>query len=227
MIKLKSKQQMSQSMVLAFFLTFAGGFQDAYSYNMRDEVFANAQTGNIVLLGQNLATGQFLTALRYLIPLIAFISGVYISQLIQQYLKNYNRFHWRQIVLIFEIIVLIITAFIPRTVTLNILANFLMSFACAMQVNSFRKFKEIPCATTMCIGNLRSATELFCKYHSTKNRQFLKKSLRYYFIVLIFGIGASCGAIVSFRLYERAILIAAGFLLIAFLLMFVKEKNDN
>lgn len=227
MIKLKSKQQMSQSMVLAFFLTFAGGFQDAYSYNMRDEVFANAQTGNIVLLGQNLATGQFLTALRYLIPLIAFISGVYISQLIQQYLKNYNRFHWRQIVLIFEIIVLIITAFIPRTVTLNILANFLMSFACAMQVNSFRKFKEIPCATTMCIGNLRSATELLCKYHSTKNRQFLKKSLRYYFIVLIFGIGASCGAIVSFRLYEHAILIAAGFLLIAFLLMFIKEKNDN
>ena len=53
------KKQMSESMPLAIFLTLAGGFQDAYSYNCRGKVFANAQTGNIVLLGQNLAQGQW------------------------------------------------------------------------------------------------------------------------------------------------------------------------
>ena len=47
--------QISESLALGIFLTLAGGFQDAYSYNVRDHVFANAQTGNIVLLGQNLA----------------------------------------------------------------------------------------------------------------------------------------------------------------------------
>lgn len=52
------KKQMSDSWLLAVFLTLAGGFQDAYSYNCRGQVFANAQTGNIVLLGQNLATGH-------------------------------------------------------------------------------------------------------------------------------------------------------------------------
>lgn len=227
MINIKSRQQMSQSMIVAFFLTFAGGFQDAYSYNIRDEVFANAQTGNIVLLGQNIATGQFLTALKYLLPLIAFISGVYISQFISHKLKNCQKLHWRQIVLIFEIVVLTITAFIPKTTDLNILANFLMSFACAMQVNSFRKFKDIPCATTMCIGNLRSATENLCNYKVTKNRKLLNKSLHYYFIVLIFGIGASFGALFSFKLNERAILISALFLLIAFLLMLIKEKSEK
>ena len=51
----KTKTQMSESMALAVFLTLAGGFQDAYSYNCRGKVFANAQTGNLVLLGQNLA----------------------------------------------------------------------------------------------------------------------------------------------------------------------------
>ena len=40
-------------------LTLAGGFQDAYSYNCRGQVFANAQTGNIVLLGQNAAMGSW------------------------------------------------------------------------------------------------------------------------------------------------------------------------
>ena len=72
-------RQMSESMPLAIFLTLAGGFQDAYSYNCRGKVFANAQTGNIVLLGQNLAQGQWKTALHYLVPLCAFFLGVYIQ----------------------------------------------------------------------------------------------------------------------------------------------------
>ena len=64
----KVSTQMSESMTLAVFLTLAGGFQDAYSYNCRGKVFANAQTGNIVLLGQNLAQGNWDLVLRYLLP---------------------------------------------------------------------------------------------------------------------------------------------------------------
>ena len=67
---MKAKGQMSESMPLAIFLTLAGGLQDAYSYNCRGKVFANAQTGNIVLLGQNLAEGNWGVALHYLIPLL-------------------------------------------------------------------------------------------------------------------------------------------------------------
>lgn len=55
--------QMSDSLRLGTVLTLAGGLQDAYSYNCRGQVFANAQTGNIVLLGQSLAGGQWAVAL--------------------------------------------------------------------------------------------------------------------------------------------------------------------
>ena len=41
---------MSESMLLNLLLAFRGGFQDAYTYIVRDKVFANAQTGNIVLM---------------------------------------------------------------------------------------------------------------------------------------------------------------------------------
>ena len=58
-IFLHRSKQMSDSMLLGVVLTLAGGFQDAYSYNGRGGVFANAQTGNIVLLGQNLALGEW------------------------------------------------------------------------------------------------------------------------------------------------------------------------
>ena len=42
--------QMSDSLLVGALLSFTGGFQDAYTYLCRGKVFANAQTGNIVLL---------------------------------------------------------------------------------------------------------------------------------------------------------------------------------
>lgn len=41
--------QMSESLLTASFIILSGGLQDAYTYLCRGKVFANAQTGNIVL----------------------------------------------------------------------------------------------------------------------------------------------------------------------------------
>lgn len=97
--------------------------------------------------------------------------------------------------LAFEIVMLAIAGLLPQS--LNVVSNVLMSFACAMQVDSFRKFRGIPCATTMCIGNMRSGTELLCRYHITKDPELKRKSLHYYFIILVFAIGAAIGAVAS------------------------------
>ena len=186
--------QISESLALGIFLTLAGGFQDAYSYNVRDHVFANAQTGNIVLLGQNIASGNLMHALRYLLPLAAFFLGVYLTEWIKHFYKTSVKIHWRQIVLIIEILILGITGFLPNEPTLNVIANIMLSFACAMQVDTFRKFRSIPCATTMCIGNMRSATEYLCLYHISKDPAMKYKSMHCGFIILVFAIGAAFGA---------------------------------
>ncbi|MBC8862671.1 DUF1275 domain-containing protein, partial [Escherichia coli] len=44
-------RQISESIGLGLLLALAGGFMDAYSYIERGQVFANAQTGNILLFG--------------------------------------------------------------------------------------------------------------------------------------------------------------------------------
>lgn len=48
---MKRAKQTSESIELAAILAFSGGLMDAYSYLARGKVFANAQTGNILLLG--------------------------------------------------------------------------------------------------------------------------------------------------------------------------------
>ena len=50
-------RQMSESFRLGAVLALTGGFLDAYTYLIRGGVFANAQTGNIVLLGVRLMRG--------------------------------------------------------------------------------------------------------------------------------------------------------------------------
>ena len=59
---------MSESFLTAVFLSMSGGLQDAYTYLFRGKVFANAQTGNICLLAQNLVDRSWQATLRYFSP---------------------------------------------------------------------------------------------------------------------------------------------------------------
>ena len=83
MKSLFSGKQMSEAFICSAFLALSGGFQDAYTYNTRNEVFSNAQTGNVVLMSQNFMTGKWEAGLKYLFPLFAFALGVLIAEQIQ------------------------------------------------------------------------------------------------------------------------------------------------
>ena len=62
-------RQMSEAFIYKYISGNVRRFQDAYTYFTRDEVFSNAQTGNVVLMSQNFMTGQWGEGLRYLFPI--------------------------------------------------------------------------------------------------------------------------------------------------------------
>ena len=62
---------------------FSGGFLDAYSYLVRGQVFATAETGNIALMGISLARGDLAVAGRYLIPVAAYAAGIFLTEWIR------------------------------------------------------------------------------------------------------------------------------------------------
>lgn len=212
-------------MSTGIFLTLSGGFQDAYTYYTRGKVFANAQTGNIILLGHNAMNGDFTDAFRYLVPVLAFAGGIYISEVIRGVYREYGKLHWRQIVVVLEILLLFVVGFLPQS--MNMAANILVSFVCAMQVEAFRKMKGSAYASTMCIGNLRSATEMLYRYRHTKEKGCLEKCLRYYGVILVFGIGAALGSFMTSLFEERTIWISCGFLFVCFCIMFIKEDIEG
>lgn len=150
--------QVSESFLLCALLTMTGGFLDVYTYITRGHVFANAQTGNVVLLGLNLAEGNIKEVAFYLFPIIAFALGILFTEWIRAKFKEYDLLHWRQIVVFFEALLLFFPAFMASGMW-DTAVNILVSFVCAVQVESFRKVNGHSVATTMCTGNLRSATE--------------------------------------------------------------------
>ncbi|WP_373265443.1 YoaK family protein [Hungatella hathewayi] len=222
---MKRHGQMSEAMSTGIFLTLSGGFQDAYTYYTRGKVFANAQTGNIILLGHNAMNGDFTDAFRYLVPVLAFAGGIYISEVIRGIYREYGKLHWRQIVVVLEILLLFVVGFLPQS--MNMAANILVSFVCAMQVEAFRKMKGSAYASTMCIGNLRSATEMLYRYRHTKEKGCLEKCLRYYGVILVFGIGAALGSFMTSLFEGRTIWISCGFLFVCFCIMFMKEDIEG
>lgn len=217
--------QMSESMLTAVFIILSGGLQDSYTYLCRGKVFANAQTGNIVLLSAYLFDGEWSHCARYFVPVLAFMLGIFVAECVHRHYKYMERVHWRQLIILSEIVLLFAVGFLPQTI--NTFANAVVSFVCAMQVQTFRKVRGHAYASTMCIGNMRSGTEALCVYFHTHDREVLKKALTYFGVIGIFAVGAGLGSVLTARFAEKGIWVSCLLLAVSFLMMFVREEEKK
>ena len=215
----QAKRQMSEAFITSVFLALSGGFQDAYTYFTRDEVFSNAQTGNVVLMSQHFMMGEWQAGLRYLYPLFAFAFGVFFAEQVQGRFKYAKKLHWRQSILLMEIFILFFVGFL--TEGWNMLATVLVSFSCAMQVQTFRKVNGHSYASTMCIGNLRSGTAALSFYLRERRPEQLRQAMYYLGIIVLFAIGAGIGGNLSANYGIHMIWVSCGLLIVSFLLMFL------
>ena len=141
--------QPSETLPVGLLLALTGGLLDGYSYLNRGQVFATAETGNIVLMGINLAQGQLAQALHYLLPILAFALGVLAAELLRRRFGGNTRLHWRLPLLLAECGAILLVSCLPCG-PLDPMANIVISFTSALQVESFRKFQGCGCVTTMC-----------------------------------------------------------------------------
>lgn len=213
-----TRHPVSISIRLAVLLAIVGGFLDSYTYIDRGGVFANAQTGNIVLLGVSLAEKSWLNSLIYIFPILAFILGVFVSN----FIKNSSLKNSEEALIILEIIILGILVIFPNTFPDNIV-NIVISFIASVQVSTFRKLVNSPYCSTMCTGNLRSASDALFEYIDSKDKATLKKFFLYLIVIFTFISGAILGAVLTMQFSSNALLFCI-FILLLTLLLFFSEK---
>jgi uncharacterized membrane protein YoaK (UPF0700 family) len=228
LLKTKQRRMISESFRLGALLALVGGFLDAYSYMTRGEVFATAETGNIVLMGLNLSRGNFPMVLHYLLPICVYAVGIIVVKTIQENANQHHLIvvHWRQIVIFCEACVLMCVYFIPQTPHANLLANVLIAFVSSMQVQSFRKLRGLGFATTMCTGNLRSAMDrLYSGLSKGTNRQEIMNGFRYLGIIASFVAGVIISYQLTLRWSTHAMPFAVCILIVVFVLL-VREPRE-
>lgn len=222
-IVFRKSLQVSESIEIGALLAFSGGLMDVYSYLLRDHVFANAQTGNIILCAIHLSEGQLYQALEYLAPISGFAIGVAAAQFVRLYFAKC--WHWRQTAVLLEAVILFGVSFIP--LELNLLANSLTSLACGIQVEAFRKIFGHALATTMCVGNLKSTVHFLCEAVKFRSKKSLRSSLLLVFIILCFVSGALSGKFFISLWQLGAIRVSSIILLVAFCIMFIDLEKHH
>lgn len=212
------KRQMSDHLSVGILLAISGGLMDAYSYLFRGKVFANAQTGNILLFSVHFAQREWVQALHYLCPIAAFSCGIALAAIIRHITMQHGSLHWRQICVLFEAIILFFAAYFPQE--WNLFANALISLACGTQVEAFRKIERTGVATTMCIGNLRLAIHSAVEHHFMHSQDDRHAAHISTSIILAFAVGAVFGSVVIRRFGAYSIWCSTLLLLICFAMMF-------
>lgn len=214
-----------ESVELGILLAIVGGFLDAYTFVGRGGVFANAQTGNVVLMGIEAATGEWGRAMLHAVPVLAFILGVITAEIIKKPSMRLFVQDAGKAVLILEIAVLFIIGFIPYT-SPNIIVTVAISFVSAVQVSSFRKLAGSTYNTTMITGNLRSSTQEVYTAVTKKDSESALQAFRFSTINLSFLAGAISGGLLTSVIGVKAVWIAV-IVLICSVILFSADENEN
>jgi uncharacterized membrane protein YoaK (UPF0700 family) len=186
---------------------------DAFTYVNHGHVFAAAMTGNCILFGVSVLHHGYLQSTRYILPIISFVIGVFMADLLDKTLKH----HVVTVGLLCEIIGLFIASFLPSNFP-NLIFVPAIAFFAAYQVASFRKADTYSYTSTYITSDLRSATDgLYDALHPETRAAGLRKCRDLSLIVLGFLIGAISGALLAPRFHNHTLWFA-DLLLVAVLL---------
>lgn len=186
----------------AILLALTGGSLDAFIYLNHGHVFAAAMTGNGVLLGVAVLHHDVMQVVRHLLPILAFILGVFLSHLLD---SKFAR-HAVTIGLVCEIASLLVASFLPGGFP-DLAFVPLIAIVAAYQVASFRKADKYSYNSTFMTGNLRTAMDgLYLALSDPGQREAgMRQFCEVGAVVLAFLAGAAVGAILSPHLLNHTL----------------------
>lgn len=194
-------------------------YYGAFTYVLRGNVFCNAQTGNVVLMGMALGSGNIRHVLYYLIPIGAYMLGSVVSELLPNPVKHILLIRWDTVLILIEMIVVFCLGFVPESAPVQI-SQVTINFVASMQYNTFRQAQGTPMATTFATNHIRQIGIGIAKEIKGKDTTHRKKLFKHIRMLLCFLSGATIGTVLCHLFLGRAIwvtLIPLGILLSQFI----------
>jgi uncharacterized membrane protein YoaK (UPF0700 family) len=210
----------------AILLTTANGFLDAYTYITRGHVFANVQTGNVILFAIDLSHGNWGTALAHLWPILAFLVGVLLSAHIKSGRIDKLVTHPMRWTMGIQAAAFATVGFVPTTVP-DSFVTIPISFLAAMQFTLFRSIGDLTYIAVATTGNLMRVMEAGYSVVVDKNDEARLAFGVYGALTATFASGAVLGAFASLYWGIHAVWVPAAFLAVTLVLFIIDEREGK
>jgi uncharacterized membrane protein YoaK (UPF0700 family) len=212
----------ADSLLSASLLAFTGGSLDAFLYLQHGKVFAGAMTGNAVLTGIAILSHDHTDVVRHILPIIAFLLGVWVARLIDGRLR-----HGVVIGLAAEISGLTLASFLPRNFPENLFVP-LIALLAAYQITSFRSADTFSYNSTFITGNLRTMMDgLYDALDPAKRPQALRQARDLATIVSCFIGGAVAGATLAPHAHNHTLWLSESTLLLVLLIALDRNRQSR
>ena len=215
----------SQSVALAALLAAAAGSIEAYSV-VDLGAFAGAQTGNVLFGSIAISRWQWSIAVRYLLPIVAFVVGVIAAR--SMFTPQVARFVLRpyRAILIFEVTLLVLMGLLPSS-TPRELTSVVITVAVAAQASTFRTIVDVGYNSAYATGNMMNTVTAAHAGFVNRDRDELVRAGRVASVIGCYAFGAMIGAGVTRELGRHGILAGAVLLGLALALFIADEHSDG
>ena len=201
----------ANSLATALALSLSAGYLDGFTFVGHGHTFASAMTGNMVLLGVNIAqTGP--KAAAYVYPLLAFIFGVILANLLARPgFRRHSPVSPHSITLLIEIAVLTAVAFLPAGLEDHVVVS-VITVSTAMQNTSFRNIGPRTYNSIIMTGNLQVFSNALATGIWPGDKAAREQVRDLGAVLTSFVAGAAFGALATPRFGNHATLAPAGLL---------------
>jgi uncharacterized membrane protein YoaK (UPF0700 family) len=207
-------QQRAEHLSTSALLATAGGFLDGFTYVGHGHVFANAMTGNVVLLGVEALAHSWPVALEHLWPILMFLLGIWAARALSLSAMRRLLPNTYAAVLAIECAILLVLSMLPPH-TSHFWITSSIAFAASMQVQTFRNVAGYTYNSTFATGNLRMLSVGLFDWFFTSNHEKGRDTTKVFAIIsAAFLLGAAGGGYAVSRHGNQALFFEITMLLI-------------
>lgn len=190
---IKKNETLYISTILTIIASFLMGFIDAYTFLQQDEVFASAQTGNLVSLSSKLFSGEWGETMSHVWAFGGFLIGAFAGEAVMDRYQDKGMKRYRYYLLIQTVLLLVLALFQDRFT--GALMLFSLGTLAGYELTIFRKFRGTVVNNGIMTGNTKNLMshlyQLVFKNDSKAKAHLTNLAAT----VLIFMLGAGAGTL--------------------------------
>jgi uncharacterized membrane protein YoaK (UPF0700 family) len=216
----------STTLRFAVLLTGVNAFIDANTFMTRGGVFANVQSGNIIISAIDISARHYGNALAHLWPILAFLIGILISSHIKSGRAEQAFPHPLRWTMAVQSAVVAAVGFVPASAPRGFV-TIPISLVAATQMGLFRNVGDLPYFALATTGNLMRFIEAGYTGLLERQRNSHREFGVYGTLTVTFVVGAVIGAFATQVWGVHAMWLPAGFLALTLVLFMVDEARGK